>query len=167
MARTEHFENLEGSLAELCSKSLFTLDGLWFTLLEKKYGFDATLEIDEEVWQKFCPIHIRRVLKTFPIKIDNPVRAVVVLMKTDPMQLIYKWEVMELTDSKAVLRAAECPPQKARTRDGRGEFPCRKVGTFMFQSYAEAIDPKIKLTCLTCPPDTHPPQYWCQWQLEI
>jgi len=167
MARTEHLENLEGSLAELCAKSLYTLDGLWFTLLEKKYGLDAALEIDEEVWQKFCPIHIRRLLKTFPIKIDNPVKAVVELMKTDPMQLIYKWEVMELTDSKAILRATECPPQRARVRDGRGEFPCRKVGTCMFQAYAEAIDPRIKLTCLTCPPDAHPPQYWCQWQFEI
>lgn len=167
MARTEHLENLEASLAELYSKSLYTLDGLWFTLLEKKYGLDAALEIDEEVWQKFCPIHIRRVLETFPIKVDNPVRAVIDLLKVDPVQLIYKLEVAEVTDNKAVFRVTDCPPQKARIRDGRGEFSCKKVGTIMFQSYAEAIDPGIRLTCLVCPPDAHPSRYWCEWQFEI
>lgn len=57
MAGTEHLESLVGNnLAELCSKSLYTLDGLWFTLLEKKYGLDVALDIDEEVWRSFCPI---------------------------------------------------------------------------------------------------------------
>jgi hypothetical protein len=168
MAGTEHLESLEGNnLAELCSKSLYTLDGLWFTLLEKKYGFDVALDIDEEVWRRFCPIHIRRVLQTFPIKADNPIRTVVSLLKVDPVQLIYKLEIVELTDSKAVFRVTDCPPQKARIRGGRGEFPCKQVGTIMYKAYAEAIDPRIKLTCLVCPPDTHPSQYWCDWQFEI
>jgi len=168
MAGTEHLESLEGNnLAELCSKSLYTLDGLWFTLLEKKYGLDVALDIDEEVWRRFCPIHIRRLLKTFPIKTDNPIRAAVDLLKVDPMQLIYKWEVVELADNKAVFRATDCPPQKARIGGGRGEFPCKEMGMVMFKAYAEAIDPRIRLTCLVCPPDTHPPQYWCEWQFEI
>ena len=166
MAETEHLHP-EGNLAELCSKSLYTLDGLWFTLLEKKYGSDVALDIDEEVWQRFCPIHIRRVLETFPIKADSPIRAVVNLLKVDPVQLIYKLEIVTLTDSKAVFRVTDCPPQKARIRDGKGEFPCQQVGTIMFQAYAQAIDPRIKLTCLVCPPDTHSPQCWCEWQFEI
>jgi len=157
----------EDNLAELCSKSLYTLDGLWFTLLEKRYGWDTALSIDEEVWRRFCPIHLRRVLRAFPIKTDSLIRAVVNLMKIDPLQLIYKWEVIELTDSKAILRATDCPPQRARVRDGRGEYPCKKMGMIMFKAYAEAIDPRIKLTCLVCPPDNHPPQYWCEWQFEI
>lgn len=48
MAETEHLHP-EGNLARLCSKSLYTLDGLWFTLLEEKYGLDVALDIDEEV----------------------------------------------------------------------------------------------------------------------
>jgi hypothetical protein len=166
MAETEPLYSRE-NLAELCSKSLYTLDGLWFSLLEKKYGLDVALEIDEAVWQQFCPIHIKRLLKTRSVKTNSPIRAAIELLKVDPMQYIYKWKVVELTDNKAVFRATDCPPQKARIRDGRGEFPCQKVGTIMFQAYAEAIDPKIRLTCLTCPPDIHPPQYWCQWQFEI
>jgi len=165
MAGTEYLHP-EGNLAELCSKSLYTLDGLWFTLLEKKYGLEVALDIDEEVWRRFCPIHIGRVLQAFPIKTDNPIRAVISLLKSDPVLFIFKPEVVELTDSKAVFRITDCPPQKARVRDGRGEFPCQQVGMIMFKAYAEAIDPRIKLTNLACPPDTHLPQYWCEWQFE-
>ena len=59
MAGTEHLESLEGNnLAEFCSKSLCTLNGLWFTLQENKYGLDVALNIDEEVWRSFCPLPI-------------------------------------------------------------------------------------------------------------
>jgi len=167
MAEIEKLESLEGNLAELCSKSLYTLDGLWFTLLERKYGLDVALDIDLEVWRKFSPIHIRRLKEAFAIKDDNSIRAVVSLLKIDPIQLIYKPEVVTLTDNNAVFRCTDCPPQKARVRDGKGEFPCRQVGEAIFRSYAEAIDPGVKLSCLVCPPDTHPPEFWCQWQFEI
>ena len=166
MAKTEEVYP-GGNLVELCSKSLYTLDGLWFSLLEKKHGLDVALDIEEAVWRRFCPTHLRRVLKTFPIKTDNPIQAVINLLQVDPIQLIYKREIVELTDSKTVFRITDCPPQKARVRDGKGEFPCKKVGMIMFQAYAEAIDPRIKLTCLVCPPDAHPLQYWCEWQFEI
>lgn len=106
-------------------------------------------------------------MQAFPIKTDNPIRAVISLLKSDPVLFIFKPEVVELTDNKAVFRITDCPPQKARVRDGRGEFPCKQVGMIMFKAYAEAIDPRIKLTNLACPPDTHLPQYWCEWQFEI
>ena len=167
VAGIEYTGSLEGRLAELCSKSLYTLDGLWFTLLEKKYGLDIALNIDLEVWRRFCLIHIRRLQETFDIQIDNPIQAVITLLKVDPVQLIYKLEVVELTGSRAVFRCTDCPPQKARVGNGRGEFPCKQVGTAMFKSYAEAIDPGIKLTCLACPPDAHQSQFWCEWQFEV
>jgi len=154
-------------LVEVCSKSLYTIDGLWFTAIEQKYGLDAALEIDEEVWQRFGAIQARRLLKNFALKEDSPIQTLMNVLQVDPNTVIYKPEIVELTDSKAVLRFTDCPPQKARIRDGRGEFPCKAVEVAYFTSYTEAVDPKIKLSCLTCPPDVHPPQYWCEWQFEI
>ena len=31
----------------------------------------------------------------------------------------------------------------------------------------EVVDPKVKITCLACPPDAHPSQFWCEWQFDI
>ena len=157
----------QDELVKLFSRSFYTIDGLWFTLLEKKYGLDVALDIDIEVWQRLGLIHARRLLKTFAIKGDSPIRSLVSMLRIDPILVIYKPEIVMLTDNKAVFRCTDCPPQKARIRDGRGEFPCKPVGIALFTSYAGVVAPKVKLSCLTCPPDAHPPEFWCEWQFEI
>ena len=167
MAELDYSQIPAEKLVELCSKSLHTVDGLWFTLLEEKYGLNVALDMDVEVCRRFCLIHGRRLLKTFAIKDDSPIQALVSMMQVDPMLFIYKPEIVTLTDSKAVFRCTDCPPQKARIRDGKGEFPCKSVGVAIFTSYAESVDSKVKLSCLTCPPDPHPSQFWCEWQYEI
>ena len=154
-------------LVELCSRSLNTLDGLWFTAVEQEYGLDAALKLDEEVWRGLGLAQARRVKKGFAIKEDSPIRAVIRMLQVDPILVIYKPEIVALTDSKAIFRCTDCPPQKARIRDGRGEFPCKPVGIAFFGSYAQVADPGMKLSCLVCPPDAHPPQYWCEWQFEL
>jgi len=154
-------------LVELCSRSSYTLDGLWFSLVEEKFGLDAALEIDEEVWRKLCLVQARRIQKYFPIDEGSSIRNLIKVIELDPLFAIFKPEAVELTDNRAVLRFTDCPPQKARIRDGRGEFPCKSVGITFLTSYIEVVDPKIKLTCLTCPPDAHPAQFWCEWQFEI
>jgi hypothetical protein len=154
-------------LAEVFSKSITTMDGLWFLAVEGKYGFDAALELDEKVWEKIGPIQARRMVNSFAIEEDNPIRTLIQALQADSILRIYGPQATVLTDNKAIFRCTDCPPQKARVREGKGEFPCKRVGVAFFKSYAEAIDPRIKMTCLVCPPDAHPPQYWCEWQFEI
>ena len=154
-------------LAEVFSRSITTMDGLWFLAVEEEYGFDAALELDIRVWEKLGSIQARRMVNGFAIKEDNPLRTLIRALEVDSILRIYAPEAPVLTDSKAILRCTDCPPQKARVRDGKGEFDCKGVGIAFFKAYAEAIDPRIKLTCLVCPPDAHPPQYWCEWQFEL
>ena len=166
MAGIEYSQIPTEKLVEFCSRSAYTLDGLWFTLVEERFGLDAALEIDEEVWRRLCLVQARRIQKYFPVDEGSSMRNLLKVIELDPLWTIFKPKVVELTDSRAVLRFTDCPPQKARIRDGRGEFPCKPVGIAFLNSYAEVIDPKIKVSCLTCPPDAHPTQYWCEWQFE-
>ena len=32
-------------LREVCSRTFYTIDGLWFLAVEEKYGFDAAFEL--------------------------------------------------------------------------------------------------------------------------
>jgi len=166
MAGIEYSQIPTEKLVEFCSRSAYTLDGLWFTLVEERFGLDAALEIDEEVWRRLCLVQARRIQKYFPVDEGSSMRNLLKVIELDPLWTIFKPKVVELTDSRAVLRFTDCPPQKARIRDGRGEFPCKPVGIAFLNSYAEVIDPKIKVSCLTCPPDAHSTQYWCEWQFE-
>ena len=154
-------------LAEVFARSIFTIDGLWFLAVEGKYGLEAAMELDEEVWRKCGSIFPGRTIKNFAIKDDSPLQILIKALQLDPFAPIFTPEVTLLTDNKAVFHYANCPGQEARVRGGMGEFPCKPVGTAYFKAYAEAIDPRIKVTCLTCPPAAHPPQFWCEWQFEI
>ena len=167
MAGVEHSKIPAEKLVELCSRSAYTLDGLWFSLVEEKFGLDTALEIDVEVWRRLCLVQARRVRKYFPIDEGSPIRDLIKVIELDPLLAVFRPKVTELSDNRAVLSFTDCPPQKARIRDGRGEFPCKAVGIALLSSYAEIIDPKIKMSCLTCPPDAHPAQFWCEWQFEL
>ena len=154
-------------LVELCSRSLYTVDGLWFTAIERECGFDVALKLDIAVWRDFGLAQARRVKNSFAIKDENPVRVVTRILQSDPVMVIFKPQIIALTDKKAVFRCTNCPPQKARIRDGRGEFPCKEVGIAYFEGFAQVIGGGVKLSCLVCPPDAHPPDYWCEWQFEF
>jgi hypothetical protein len=45
--------------AEFFRRSYAAIDGLWFMKLEERYGFDAALDIDDEVWKVFPKIQAR------------------------------------------------------------------------------------------------------------
>ncbi len=167
MSKPEYSQIPVEKLAELCSRGTYTLDGLWFTLVEEKYGIDAALEIDIEVWRKLCLAQAKRVLEYLTVKESSPVRQLIRVIELDPMLNIFKPEAIELTDKHAVLRFTDCPPQKARLRDGRGEFPCKSVALAFLNSYIEVINPRIRMSCIACPPDKHPQEYWCQWQFDL
>jgi hypothetical protein len=46
-------------IAEYFHRSYTKVDGLWFMKIEGKYGFDAALDIDNEVWEVFSKIQAR------------------------------------------------------------------------------------------------------------
>jgi len=154
-------------LVELCSRSAYTLDGLWFTLVEEKLGLEKALEIDIEVWRQLCATQARRILKYFNVKEEHPVHRLIKVIQLDPLLYVFEPQVVELMEKRAILRMTNCPPQKARIKDGRGEFPCKPVGINIFNAYIKVVNPRIKLTRSICPPDPHPSHFWCEWQFEI
>jgi hypothetical protein len=47
-------------IAEYFQRSFTAVDGLWFMKVEEKLGFDAALEIDNEVWKVLPKIQARK-----------------------------------------------------------------------------------------------------------
>lgn len=167
MSEIDYSHLSHDELIEMCSRTLYSLDGLWFTAVEKKFGTDAAIELDRDVWRELGRIEARRILKTLKVKVNNPIHTLAGMFKFDPLLRVYRPEVNMLDGHKAVLRCTDCPSQKARIRDGRGEFPCKEVGIALFDAYASVVDPGMKVTCRVCPPDKHPADFWCEWQFEV
>ncbi len=57
MDKTIHLTNKQK--IEFLRRSYTAIDGLWFLKMEEKYGFEAALEIDKEVWASFPKIQVR------------------------------------------------------------------------------------------------------------
>lgn len=49
----------ERQISELWHRSYTAVDGLWFMKVEEKYGFEAALDIDDEVWKVLPKIQAR------------------------------------------------------------------------------------------------------------
>ena len=155
------------TLIETCSRSIHTVDGLWFLAVEAKYGFDTAHEMNSEVWRTCSLIHAKRVLSNFKIKEDTPLKTLIKLINTDPLLFTHRPVVVSLTDTRAVIRCLHCPTQVARIRDGKGVYPGEQGCTIFYEAYAELVDPRIKVTCVSCAPNPESPDYWCEWQFEF
>lgn len=152
---------------EICARSLYTVDGVWFLAVEDKYGFDVAFEMNRAVWRRISPIIGRRILKNLDVEGKPPLRALMELVLADPMIRVHSPEVVTLMDNHAVLRFIDCPVQVARIRDGKGVYDGVPGCSTLFEAYSELIDPRIKVNCVACAPSPENPEYWCEWEFEL
>jgi len=155
------------TLREICSRTFYTIDGLWFLAVEDKYGFETAFEMNQVVCRQASPIIGRRLLKNLNIEGKPPLEALLELIHADPLMYVHRPVVVSLTDNRAVFRCTECPIQAARIRDGKGVYNGKPGCSLLFQAYAELIDPRINVTCVACVPNPDSPEYWCEWAFDI
>ncbi len=155
------------ALNEVCFRSLYTVDGLWFLAVEEQFGFEAAFKMNQAVWEKGSLIHGRRLLDKLDLEGKSPLQRLVTMLLADPLMAVHRPEVLTLTDTGAVLRCIDCPIQVARIRDGRGVYNGKPGCTILFKTYAGLIDPAIEVNCLACAPNPEKPDYWCEWELKF
>ncbi len=152
-------------LIKMYSRNWITVDGLWFSNVEEEYGLEAALKLDLKMWEAQPVIETKRLKETIGIEGEGPsavMKAINLQTYTPCMP-----PVVEEEPNKVTLTFPHCLPQEARVRKGRGEFPCKPMGMACFANIAKVIDPRVKVSCLFCPPDPHPEDIWCKWELSI
>lgn len=140
-------------------------DAFWFLAVEKNFGTEAAVRLNEEVWVRIGPLAAREIRKRFAIK-GQGVSAVMEALSYFPWATIIGYEI-EQTGDRAVLRVPHCPPQEARVRNGLGEFPCKAMHWGEFSGFAREIDQQVEVRCVMAPPDPHPDDLWCQWEFGL
>ncbi len=162
-------ENRESYLALLedLAKRWLAHDGLWFQAVEKEYGMDTALKLDAAVWEIFSKIEAGRIMKLCRIPANTGIPALKKALGLRLYAFINKQEIIDGGKDRIIFRMNECRVQSARKRKNLPAFPCKSVGLVEYASFAQAIDPRIKTKCLTCPPDEHPEDYYCAWEFWI
>lgn len=85
-------------------------------------------------------------------------------MEYYPWKMLNSFEVEE-KDNEVRIWSAQCPAQLGRRKHGLGEYSCKEMHRREFESFAQVIDPRIRVECLFAPPDPHPQDMFCSWRL--
>ena len=152
------------SYIEDISKNWLAMDGVWFQAVEKRYGMEKAIECDIDSWNVFTVIEAKRIMQRFNVPENGGIPALMRALKFRVYANINKQEIIEISEDRCVFRLIDCRVQSARKRKGLPDFPCKRVGMTEYILFAKTIDPRIEVTCLSCPPDAHPEDYYCAWE---
>ena len=120
-------ELTEKQIAEFYHRSYTAVDGLWYMKVEEVYGFDAALEIDNEVW-KVIPKMQARILKDLCNTEDKLKALFECFVKKQELEGFVFNAEMDEDGLGFVINVRECPWHSAMIRSGR-EHLSGKVGT--------------------------------------
>ncbi len=150
-------------------KNWIASDGVWFQSVEKNYDYEMynAKRINDSCWVRFSYIEAKRIMKRLNIPENGGIPALKKALGYRQYALINKQEIIDVGENKIIFRMNECRVQVARTRANLPEYPCKSAGVVEYARFAEGIDPRIKTTCIGCPPDPHPKEWYCAWQFEI
>lgn len=142
-------------------------DGIWFQSLEFSSGMNDAKRCNDSCWAQFSPIEAR-FIKQF-LKMDHH-PGLEGLKKALNFRLygrINVQSIAEETETSFIFQMNDCRVQSARKRKGLEDYPCKSVGLVEYPYFAKAIDDRIETSCVGCPPDKHPEEWFCAWKFEL
>jgi hypothetical protein len=154
------------SLLEVYAKNWLAHDGCWFLAAEEKLGMDAAIALDTASWARFSPAEARRIMQAFSIMPGGGLDALEKALWLRLCACANVQSVERPEPGRLILRLLECRVQKSRRRKGLAAFPCKSVGIVEYAEFARAIDARIKVRCLNCPPDPVG-DAWCAWEFSL
>ncbi len=189
-------ETLRGVLEDF-AKNWLAHDGLWFQAVEKAHGMEAAMAADAEAWGRFAAIEAVRIRKRHSIADGGGLDALAFCLsgrlavrtgcgsgprtsaESDGLDglacclsrrmyaVLNRTRFERPNDRTLRFAMVDCRVQDARNRKGMDPFPCKAVGEVEFTSFAKAVDERIAVACITCPPDEHHEGTWCAWEFTI
>ncbi|OFZ21328.1 MAG: hypothetical protein A2X94_07720 [Bdellovibrionales bacterium GWB1_55_8] len=149
------------------AKNWLAHDGVWFQSIEQKYGMEVAVGIDRDAWRLFTVIEAKRIMGRLKMEPGGGIPALVECLKHRFYARLNLQECIEVTETRAVFRMLDCRVQSARKRKGLPDHPCKSVGIVEYAEFAKTIDPRIRTSCIACPPDPHPNEFWCAWEFNL
>lgn len=141
-------------------------DGLWFQEAEKRLGMEAAIAMDKAAWARFSPLEASRIKARLGLPDDGGLDALARALRGRLYALLNE-DDLRLEPGRLVYTMTACRVQEARRRKGLDDFPCREVGVVEYETFARAIDPRLRVRCLSCPPERRSDAYYCSWEFTL
>lgn len=148
-------------------RNIWRVDGLYFLGIEKRFGTEATTEVDAGVWETMAAIEAKSLQRLFKIGENPDLATIIRLLRKSSWAMDQPFKTIDIGDKRATLSIDRCRTQEARLSKGLCEFPCKKVRFGYLRNFAKTLNSKVEVNCLVCPPDKHPKDLWCKWMFAV
>jgi len=145
------------------ARNMFRVDGLYFLSIEKMFGAEKAIVIDEHCWRTMGAIEAREI-KKFLGKSHFAIADVMEALRFTGWSLDQRDKDIQVDDGKGVFRVVRCRTQLTRIRKGLSEFACKPVRHGYLKAFASELNPEMRVVCKMCPPDRHAENSWCEWE---
>jgi hypothetical protein len=147
-------------------RDMWAVDGLYFIGIEKKYGTKVATEIDKFVWEVMGKIEARKIKQLFDIN-GSDIQSIMNALQYSGWALDLEDKDIIIEKNKAILKNIKCRVQNTRISKGLDEFGCKHVRLGFLKAFVNEFNPKAIVKCIVCPPDKHPENLWCKWEIKI
>jgi len=169
----EHFErevkNLSDEMlvryADFMASNWWNLQGNWMQLISTRHGTELAAEYDTAVWDKNAKVQAWKLKTLFDF--DGGMEHFVRAISLSTVFSNVEFQFRETTPKRVRLLVTKCTMQLNRLKGNLPELPCKVPGIAAVAGFAAAYNPKVKTTCLQCPPDQHSEDEWCHWLFEL
>ena len=149
----------------LIHKNFWTLHGNYIMNLEKRYGEGVAMEFEDLAFGRAAEVQVYRLKEFFGLGDD--MSALMKIFDFSEFCSNIEYEFLEVTNNRLIWRVTKCPMQLTRLEAGLPEIACKLSAMPINERIAKTVNPKMKSTCITCPPDPHPPDRWCEFEFKI
>lgn len=134
-------------VGEFCHRSYHAVDGLWFMKVEEKFGFEAALELDNEVWKVLPKIQVRMLKKMYGV--DGGLEALRSCLEPRLQMEGFEFRITEEGRDSVQVTVSRCPWHDAMLKSNRvhlsGRINSLVCGT-EYGVWATEFGPSLKVS---------------------
>jgi len=145
-------------------------DGMWTTVIRKRYGDDVALSCSKEVWETNWQHELLRPCVAMNIK-GNDVATAFKHLQIDPgFAVMYDCEFNLINKEHGIFTVKRCDTLLYCERHNNTwlqKLVCEELDVPLFKRHAAHFNPNIRVTALKLPPRNSKNDIACRWEYNM
>jgi hypothetical protein len=141
-------------------------DGVWFRAVEDNYDMYTSKRCNDTCWTRYSALEATMIKSFLQLPPQSGLDGLEQALNFRLYAHINE-QTVERSGGELILRMVKCLVQGTRKLKKLPDYPCKSAGIVEFPTFARMIDSRIRVECISCPPDEHPKEWSCAWRFYI